>query len=112
MAQARSEIAEIAKRYRAKLKELGVDVREIILFGSYATGAEREESDIDFIVISQSFKKMNVRERLEVLGVGAARVLEPIQALGYTPEEYAKGDKDIFLGEILASGTVRLLSGN
>jgi hypothetical protein len=43
---------------------------------------------VDFIVVSDSFSGMNVRERLEVLGVAAARILEPIQALGYTQEEY------------------------
>ncbi|RKY24831.1 MAG: nucleotidyltransferase domain-containing protein [Planctomycetota bacterium] len=112
MAQARPEIAGIARRYRAKLSEMGVNVREIILFGSYARGVAHEGSDVDFIVVSDSFSGMNVRERLEVLGVAAARILEPIQALGYTQEEYSRSDSDIFLGEILNSGAVTLLSDN
>jgi len=43
---------------------------------------------------------MNVRERLEILGVAAGRVFEPIEALGYTPKEI-KQKKETFLESII-----------
>ncbi len=53
----------------------------------YAKGNLREDSDIDLVVISDDFKNMNLRERLEILGLAAGQVFEPIEALGYTPKE-------------------------
>lgn len=42
---------------------------------------------------------MNLRERLELLGIAAARIMEPIQALGYTPEGYAALGEGTFVGD-------------
>jgi hypothetical protein len=66
---------------------MGIHPERIMLYGSQAAGAAREGSDIDLIVISADWKKYNHRERLELLGIAAARILEPIQAQGFTPTE-------------------------
>ena len=42
---------------------------------------------MDLIVISLDWKPFSERERLEMLGVAAARILEPVQAAGFTPQE-------------------------
>jgi hypothetical protein len=44
---------------------------------------------------------MNIRERLEILGLAAGRVFEPIEAIGYTEEEI-RDVKGTFLEEILS----------
>jgi hypothetical protein len=44
---------------------------------------------------------MNIRERLELLGIFAARILEPIQAYGFTPEELEKQQIGSFWVNIL-----------
>lgn len=44
---------------------------------------------------------MNLRERLELLGLAAGRVFEPIEALGYTPDEPEANRKGTFLEEAL-----------
>jgi len=95
------EIEEIIKQYTSKLSGLGIGVERMILFGSYAKGHPREDSDIDLIVVSKDFEKMNIRERLEILGVASARIMQPIQARGYTSQEIASEEKDSFLLEIL-----------
>lgn len=100
MAKTKREIETIIERYKDELKRLGVTTQKIILYGSYAHGNPREDSDIDLIVISQDFKNMNIRERLETLGLAAGRVFEPIEAIGYTEEEI-KDTKGTFLEEIL-----------
>jgi len=43
---------------------------------------------------------MNLRERLEILGLAAGQVFEPIEALGYTPKEIIQ-KKETFLEAIL-----------
>jgi uncharacterized protein len=87
MAETTPELKRIVKRYRVQLEKLGIHPTRILLYGSQAAGTAREGSDIDLIVISVDWKKYNHRERLELLGIAAARILEPVQAQGFTPSE-------------------------
>jgi predicted nucleotidyltransferase len=66
---------------------MGIRPARILLYGSQATGTAREGSDIDLIVISSDWKNYNHRERLELLGIASARILESVQAQGFTPGE-------------------------
>jgi hypothetical protein len=100
------QIEEIIKQYTSKLIDLGIGVERVILFGSYAKGHPREDSDIDLIVVSEDFESMNIRERLEVLGIASARIMQPIQAKGYTLQEMESKDKDSFLTEVLAHSKI------
>ena len=87
MAKATPELKRIVKRYRIQLEKMGIRPTRVLLYGSQASGTAREGSDIDLIVISGDWKKYNHRQRLELLGVAAARILEPVQAQGFTPSE-------------------------
>ena len=87
MAKATPELKRIVKRYRIQLEMMGIRPTRVLLYGSQASGTAREGSDIDLIVISGDWKKYNHRQRLELLGVAAARILEPVQAQGFTPSE-------------------------
>jgi predicted nucleotidyltransferase len=98
----RQKVERVIDRFKQELKNLGISAERIILFGSYAKGNPREDSDIDLVVISDDFKKLNLRERLEILGLAAGRVFEPIEALGYTKDEI-KTKKESFVGEIISS---------
>lgn len=101
MVKTEREVKEIIERFRKEIERMGVKPLQIILYGSYAGGTAREDSDIDVIVISEDFRKMNLRERLELLGIAAGRVFEPIEALGYTPQEIEDHKKETFLEAIL-----------
>lgn len=87
MVKATPELKRIIERYRQQLTELGIRPARILLYGSQAAGTAREGSDVDLIVISSDWEKYNHRQRLELLGVAAARILEPVQAQGFTPDE-------------------------
>jgi len=101
MVKTEREIQDIITKYQQEIEKLGIRPQKIILFGSYAGGIPREDSDIDVIVIADDFKNMNMRERLELLGIAAGRVYEPIEALGYTQEELNSRMKETFLEAIL-----------
>ena len=101
MVKTGQQIEEIIKQFKSKLLDLGVVVDRVILFGSYAKGTPREDSDIDLLVVSRDFEGMNLRERLEVLGMASARIMQPIQAKGYTVKEIESTEKDSFLTEVL-----------
>lgn len=104
MVKTEREIKEIIDRFMFEVERLGVKPEKVILYGSYAKGNPKEESDIDIVVISGDFRNMNIRERLELLGIAAGRVFEPIEALGYTEEEIESEKKGTFIEEIIDSG--------
>ena len=97
----KSQIANIIEQYKRELKKLNINPEKIILFGSYAEGKQYEGSDIDLIVISNDFQPLNLRERLELLGLAAGRIMEPIEALGYTDEELEIEPEGSFLWNVL-----------
>ena len=90
---------EVIKRYKQELRTLGIRPQRVILYGSRAKREASEHSDIDVVVISRDFALMNLRERLEILGMAAARIMEPVQALGYTPEEFEALGEGSFVGD-------------
>ncbi|MEJ2702226.1 MAG: nucleotidyltransferase domain-containing protein [Sedimentisphaerales bacterium] len=104
MRAAGRKVTEIVRQYVEALRQYGVKVERVILYGSFAKGRPREDSDIDLVVVSESFQEMNLRERLEVLGMGAATIMKPIEAQGYTPKEVASTSEMSFLSEVLRSG--------
>ncbi|MFN3396573.1 MAG: nucleotidyltransferase domain-containing protein [Thermodesulfovibrionales bacterium] len=57
MVKKRSEIKKIVERDIAELKKYNIDISAVFLYGSYAKGKQKEDSDIDIAVISSSFKK-------------------------------------------------------
>jgi len=87
MAETTPELKQIVQRYRVQLERMGIRPTRILLYGSQAAGTAREGSDIDLIVISGDWEKYNHRERLELLGIASARILEPVQAQGFIPSE-------------------------
>jgi predicted nucleotidyltransferase len=101
VAESSVEINRIIEEYRVVLAGLGVWCSEVYLYGSHAAGTADGDSDIDLIVVSKDFLGKNIRERLEVLGVAAARIMKPIQALGFTPEELHSLPSGTFAHEAL-----------
>jgi predicted nucleotidyltransferase len=101
MAQTTPELKQIIERFRCQLEKMGIHPLRIMLFGSHASGTASEGSDIDLIVISDDWIKYNHRERLELLGVAAARILEPVQAQGFTTNEIALKQATAFWEHVL-----------
>lgn len=87
MAETTPELKMIVQRFRAELEKMGIRCEQVLLFGSWASGTAREGSDIDLFVVSPDWERYSERERFEILGIAAARILEPIQARGVTPDE-------------------------
>jgi predicted nucleotidyltransferase len=108
MAETTPELKRIIKRYRGQLEKMGIRPTRVLLFGSWATGTEREGSDIDLIVISRDWKKYNHRQRLELLGIAAARILEPVQAQGFTPGEIQKKQIAPFWEQVIKEQAIQI----
>ncbi len=103
----KNAIVSVIERYKKQLGKMGLGVEKIILFGSWARGEGKAWSDIDLIVISRGFADKDLRERLELLGVAAARILEPIEAFGVTPQEW-EHDEWPFLKEVTKGRVIHI----
>jgi len=106
MADAAPQLKIIIRRFRMELGKMGIRVDKVMLFGSQVSGAAHDGSDIDLIVISRDFASYSQRERLEILGVAAARILEPVQANGFTPSEIESQQLIPFWDQILREQAV------
>jgi len=91
-----------------QLRRAHIRPERLLLFGSWARGEQREESDIDLIVVSRDFARLGDLRRLEMLGIAAGRALVSVQARGYTPEEFAAPEPASFLAIVLSQKTVEL----
>lgn len=90
------KVKEIVKEYLKNFPQ-DIKIKGVFLFGSYATGQIRQDSDLDLIVISPDFKKINFIKRMELLShLRQARITRdiPMDIIGYTPEEFREIDKE------------------
>jgi predicted nucleotidyltransferase len=108
MAETTPELKRIVKRYRIQLKKMGIRATRVLLYGSQASGTAHEGSDIDLIVISGDWEKYNRRQRLELLGIAAARILEPVQAQGFTPQEIKRKELSPFWQQVMKEQAIRI----
>ena len=74
--------------------ELGVD--QAFLYGSTAKGTRHRDSDVDLIIVSESFAKMPEPKRWGLLQ-HLWRYKEDLETLAYTPSEFAKIKEERFL---------------
>ncbi|WP_449240382.1 nucleotidyltransferase domain-containing protein [Desulfoscipio gibsoniae] len=88
MHRQRPEIEKIIISFKKALAKQGIKADKIILFGSQAQGTATENSDIDVVVISGSFSGLDFMQRCELLGKAIAEIMEPIEPLAYTQEEF------------------------
>ena len=86
---------KILARFRKAIESQRIKLDKLILFGSYATGANREGSDIDVVVISKDFAGKDYWERTEILSQAIYDVFEPIEAVALTPEEWENRESAI-----------------
>ena len=70
-----------------------VRVDSVFLFGSFARGDQREDSDVDLLILSDDFKEMPFIKRLELLSKLRNHPMTGEVAMdifGYTPEEFER----------------------
>jgi len=99
----KKECEQIIKKLREVLKklsqELPVKINRGILFGSYARGEAEEESDLDLILVSESFRGLNYLERINQLLDLEWKLIDaldkPFDLLFYSPEEWEREDSPI-----------------
>ena len=101
MASSTDSVLNLLKKYLNRLKENNIPVQKALLFGSYAIGKQREDSDIDVAVISTAFKGNRCSDRRMI--VHFRRGLDSrIEPMPFTPKDFAEGG--ILIDEIKKTG--------
>jgi len=104
MAKKKGNIKKIITEYLRNLNGLGIEVSQIILYGSFAKGNPKKHSDIDIAVVSPTFRKLDIFQRQEVLSKAHHRLGEPIEPIGLTPNQIK--EKKGLVREILVTGVI------
>ena len=89
-------VSEYIDQIRAK-----VSVERAFLFGSTARESRLAESDVDIIIVSQTFRGMPLPKRLALLQKEWSYE-EELQTLAYTPEEFLDVSQRSTMQEILS----------
>ena len=102
-----SETDVLAGRITHYLAFVGqyVHVERALLYGSYAYGIPRSRSDIDLVVLSRDFARIDRRHRQEQMAIWAWQAgVGDIEALGLTPEEFDAASDLSLMGEVRERG--------
>jgi len=62
----KKEIHNTIRRYILELKKEGIEIIKVFLFGSYARGNEREDSDIDVAVVCKDFAADSIEQNMKL----------------------------------------------
>ena len=87
------------RRFRRLLEKEGVPVSKLLLYGSYARGEARKESDIDVCVVSPAFGKDYLGERFYLFH--KAPEIDPlIEPVPFSLKDYRKNRVSPLLHQI------------
>ena len=91
----KAAVLETILDFEKALKLENVNAAKIILFGSYASGNYRSDSDIDLVVISDDFEDKGYWQRIDILSSAVYKVFKPIEAIAMTQQEWQSGNSMI-----------------
>ena len=98
----RAAVVDIVDRLRQGLETRGIKLQRIVLYGSYATGANKKGSDIDVVVISRDFATKSYWERIDLLADVLYEIFAPVEAVAMTPDEWERGNS--FVADVARKG--------
>lgn len=92
------------KNFAAAIRNRGIDVKAVILFGSYARGEQREWSDIDVALVADEFTGVSFEDIKQFIDVTIQKTFYSIESHTFNTAEFAQGNP--FIEEIQRTGIV------
>jgi len=84
---AKREAVKSIRKFIKALEQEGIVVDRVILYGSYARGKTRPDSDIDVAVISKNFGKDRIEEGMTLFRI-AGKIDPRLEPIPISPESY------------------------
>ena len=101
----RTTVYAIINDMHSALKKYGLHDNHIALFGSFMRGNYHNESDIDIIIVSDSFEGRTLFERIDMTLQAESdvrsRYIVPMDIILKTPEEYEYSKKAYYDSELV-----------
>jgi predicted nucleotidyltransferase len=108
MARKADQVVILVKRYIAELERNKIPIRKAIIFGSYAKGDAKKESDIDVALVSEVFSGDRFEDRRKIIPL-RREIDNRIEPLPFRPEDFE--NDGILAEEIKKTGVVVSLKG-
>ncbi|MFH0887405.1 MAG: nucleotidyltransferase domain-containing protein [bacterium] len=98
---ARADIKDKAKKFLEEIHKHKIRVSKAYLYGSYAKGEARQDSDIDIAIISPDFSGNRYFDTLKIISM-RRNIDCRIEPVTYKPEDFE--DSDPLVAEIKSTG--------
>lgn len=89
---AKSNVKKVIKFLEESLRDSGLEVIKIILFGSHTRREANSESDIDVVIVSEDFRNKDIFERVKLIKEAEIKTIKrfmiPLDIITMTPEEF------------------------
>jgi predicted nucleotidyltransferase len=103
---AKGTILEVVHHLEGCLKRQGLDITQVVLFGSQAKGVAKEESDIDIAIVSEDFRGKDIFQRADLTKEAEIdtikKYLIPLDVITLTPEELQ--DESSLIAHLVRNG--------
>ncbi len=83
-------VVEIVEKYIQELQKNGIPIQEAIIFGSYAKGSIKEESDIDVALVSPAFTGDRFEDRRKIVPL-RRKIDSRIEPIPFRPDDFSEG---------------------
>ena len=93
---------ERVRCFARELKDAGLHLRKVILYGSYANGQPHKWSDIDVIMVADEFTGIGFRDADYFARINNKKPYVSIETKTYSPFWFSHGDP--FVDEIKRTG--------
>lgn len=92
---------KLIRRYIKELNKNNIPIQKAFIFGSYAKGSPKEESDIDIALVSTAFTGDRFEDRRKIIPL-IRKIDNRIEPIPFRPEDFQKGG--ILVDEIKKTG--------
>ena len=90
MATSKKKIIRDIKTYVNELNKSGFPVQKVVLFGSWARGQVREDSDIDVALISDAFSGDRFQDRRKIVPL-RRKINTKIEPIPFNQQSFSMG---------------------
>ena len=98
----RKAVIKTVRNYAEEINKTGVNLRRVILFGSFAKGTQHEWSDIDVALVADDFLGVGFLDRQRFSGIGIKKPYIRIEPITYPTDYFVESDP--FIEEIKKTG--------